>query len=59
MKVRVVIVIDIEDPQQWTTAYGVEGAAEIRADVKSHLGNAAQQIAPYGNGEVDAEITWS
>ncbi|WP_179858096.1 hypothetical protein [Streptomyces sp. OK228] len=53
------ITVDIKDPQQWTDTYGVEGAAEIRSDVKSHLGNAAQQIAPFGTGEVDAEVSWS
>ena len=35
MKINVTVTLDI-DPEMWATAYGVEGAADIRADVKEH-----------------------
>lgn len=35
MKVNVTVTLDV-DPEMWTAAYGVEGAADIRADVKEH-----------------------
>jgi hypothetical protein len=38
MKVRITLTVEI-DPEEWTTAYGVEGAQEIRADVKQYVAN--------------------
>lgn len=35
MKVQVTVTLDV-DPEMWSAAYGVEGAADIRADVKEH-----------------------
>lgn len=43
MKVQVTVTLDV-DPEMWATAYGVEGAAEIRADVKQH---AAESIRDH------------
>jgi hypothetical protein len=59
MKIRVVITIDLPDPEQWTTAYGIEGAANIRRDVKQYVGNGIQQSGAFGTGEVDADVDWS
>ncbi|MFJ6183728.1 hypothetical protein [Streptomyces sp. NPDC092295] len=56
MKVAVTITVDIEEPADWTLAFGVEGAAAIRQDVKSYIGNAAQHLRVWQ--EVDAEVTW-
>jgi hypothetical protein len=35
MKVQISVTVNV-DPEMWAAAYGVEGAAEIRADVKEH-----------------------
>ncbi|AUG87250.1 hypothetical protein KGG77_gp18 [Streptomyces phage Omar] len=56
MRVRVTITVDIKDPSEWTTTFGVEGAAEIREDVKSYVGNAAQGLRVWE--EVEAEVNW-
>lgn len=58
MKVVVTVTVEIEDPSQWTLAFGVEGLAAIRQDVKEYIGNDLPQFGVFGNGEVDAEITW-
>jgi hypothetical protein len=59
MKIALHLTVDLPDPEQWTTTYGVEGTAAIREDVKSYIANA---IAPdgslAGNGEVDMTVTW-
>lgn len=36
MRVNITVTVDI-DPESWTTNYGVEGAAAIRADVKEYV----------------------
>lgn len=59
MKVRVTLEIDIRDPAEWTTAFGTEGAAAIRRDIKSYIGNEIQHAGVFGDGEVTAEINWS
>lgn len=38
MKVKVSFTVDV-DTEVWTLNYGVEGAAEIRADVKTYIEN--------------------
>jgi len=58
MRIKVEIIVELPDPEQWTTTFGVEGAADIRADVKSYIGNEVQQAGCFGNGEVDATIDW-
>lgn len=57
MKINVNITVDI-DPAAWSSTFGVEGAAEIRADVKSYVGNGVASYGAFGNGEVSAEVTW-
>lgn len=48
MKVKVSFTVDI-DPEVWTLNYGVEGAAEIRADVKVYAEDAARnQLTEVG-----------
>ncbi|MGW6600564.1 hypothetical protein [Streptomyces sp. NPDC055036] len=56
MKVAITITVDIADPADWTLAFGMEGAAAIRRDVKSYVGNAAQNLRVWE--EVEAEVTW-
>lgn len=59
MRIAVTVVVELSDPEQWADTYGCEAAATaIRADVKSYVGNAIQQAAPFSNGEVDGEVTW-
>jgi hypothetical protein len=61
MRVRVVVTVEMDDEAvgDWRLAYGTEGGKrEITRAVKEHIGNAAQQIAPFGTGEVNATITW-
>jgi hypothetical protein len=38
MRIQVTVTLDV-DPEMWAAAYGVEGAADIRADVKEHAAN--------------------
>lgn len=39
MKVKIAFTVDI-DPDTWTMNYGIEGASEIREDVKEFAKNA-------------------
>lgn len=57
MKINVTLTIDIKDPADWTLAFGVEGAANIRTDVREYVLNNVQQSGVFGNGEVDADVT--
>lgn len=43
MKINVTVTLDV-DAEMWTAAYGVEGVADIRADVKQH---AAESIRDH------------
>lgn len=54
MKVSVTIIVELEDPSQWTLAFGVEGRAAIREDVKSYVANGVDGV--FGNGEVKAKV---
>jgi hypothetical protein len=56
VKVAITISVEIKEPADWTIAFGVEGAAAIRADVKEYIGNAAQGLAVWD--EVEAEVSW-
>jgi len=61
MRVRVVITVDMDDEavSDWYETFGVaQGKREVSRDVKQYLGNAAQQVGVFGNGEVTANITW-
>lgn len=55
MKVRVSLVIEF-DPENWTTAFGVEGNKAIREDVRLYVTNGIQQWGVFGNGEVPADV---
>ena len=54
MKIAVSLVIEIPDTEQWTAAFGVEGAPAIREDVKLYVHNLVQQAAVWD--EVDGEV---
>ncbi|MEU5403750.1 hypothetical protein ABZ348_31210 [Streptomyces sp. NPDC005963] len=56
MKIAVTITVEIENPESWTLAFGVEGAAQIRTDVKGYVGTSVQGLRVWG--EVDAEVSW-
>ncbi len=58
LKVTVTLTITIEDPDEWTTTYGVQGRAKIRQDVKEYVGNGIQQSGAFGSGEITATIDW-
>jgi len=59
MTVVVKITVTVEDPDDWTTAYGVTGRAAIRKDVKSYIGNGVQGAFSGDNGEMITDIDWS
>lgn len=54
MKIVVEVVVELHDPSEWTRAHGVEGAAAIRADVKSYVANGVGGV--FDNGEVHAAV---
>jgi hypothetical protein len=56
VKIAITITVDVKDPAEWTTSFGMEGAALIREDVKSYVGNAAQNLRVWE--EVEAEVSW-
>jgi hypothetical protein len=56
VKIAITITVDVKDPAEWTTSFGVEGRAQIREDVKSYVGNAAQNLRVWE--EVEAEVSW-
>lgn len=57
MKISVTLIVELHDPEDWTTTFGVEGAREIRQDVKDYIGYGVQAYGVFGNGEVKATIT--
>lgn len=57
MKIRMTVTVNLEDPQQWTTTFGTEGAQEIREDVKEYIKSNLLPGGVFGNGEVDATFT--
>ncbi|WP_420312576.1 hypothetical protein ACOB87_38135 [Streptomyces sp. YS-B37] len=56
MKIAITITVDVKDPADWTLAFGVEGPAKIRQDVKEYIGNAAQHLRVWE--EVEAKVSW-
>lgn len=58
LKVKVTVTVTLKDPADWTLAFGVEGRREIAKDVKSYIGNGVIDYGVFGDGEVDANITW-
>lgn len=55
MKIRVVLEVMLADPDQWTTAFGVEGRRAIREDVKSYVANEAGG-GVFSDGEVAGTV---
>lgn len=57
MKVAITITVEIEDPKSWPYARQAEPTeAEVRADVKSYVGNSVQNLAAWD--EVKAEVKY-
>ncbi|MFG2923918.1 hypothetical protein ACGFYA_20755 [Streptomyces sp. NPDC048305] len=56
MKIAVTLTVEIEDPADWTTAFGVEGAARIRQDVKDYVGSNVQGLRVWN--EAPAKVSW-
>lgn len=56
MIVSVTLAIALKDVADWTTAFGIEGRAKIRQDVKGYVENGVQGMGVFGNGEVDADV---
>lgn len=57
MKVTVTLTVELPDPDLWTLAFGIEGATEIRQDVKRYVGGLVQQSEVL-SGEAEATVTW-
>jgi hypothetical protein len=58
MRISVNVTIELNDPEDWTLAFGVEGGKEIREDVKRYVGEGVASMGVFGNGEVQAEVNW-
>lgn len=59
-KIRVAMKVMIEvDPEDWTTAFGVEGTAAIRNDVREYWGEIVTNTQIVTDGEIDAVVTWA
>jgi hypothetical protein len=56
MTVVITVEITLPDPEQWTTAFGIEGRAVIRQDVKQYVANQIRGEGVFGDGEVAAEV---
>lgn len=56
MIVSITLAIALKDVTEWTTAFGVEGRAKIRQDVKEYVENGVQGMGVFGNGEVEADV---
>jgi hypothetical protein len=56
VKVAITITVDIEDPAEWTRSFGMEGAAQIRQDVKDYVGTNVQGLRVWE--EVEAKVGW-
>jgi hypothetical protein len=56
VKVAITITVDVKDPADWTRAFGHEGAAEIRQDLKYYVGDAVAGLRVWE--EVEAEVKW-
>lgn len=57
MKIIVQLEVEIKDPADWTLAFGIEGTAAIRKDVKEYVHNMVQGGQVFGNGEIPAKVT--
>lgn len=54
IKVHIPAVTIELDSEDWTTTFGVEGIAAIRADVRDYILHALPYTGAFGNGEVEA-----
>lgn len=57
MKISVSLTVDLENPADWTTAFGIEDRTEIRKDVKEYVLGLVRDAGVFGNGEVPAQVT--
>ena len=55
MSLTVQLYVTLDDPAQWTKAFGVEGRTEIRDDVKTYVAGLARS-GVFTTGEVSANI---
>jgi hypothetical protein len=58
MKIAVTVTVELDDPSEWTTTFGVEGVAAIRKDVKEYVGEGVAHMGVFGDGEVNANVSW-
>lgn len=58
MKIVVRVTVELADPAQWTQAFGTTSAQDIRQSIKNYIGSDLQDYGVFGNGEVDATISW-
>lgn len=56
MRVKIEFTIELDDPADWTLWSGIEGAKNIRADVKDYVINGIEGFGVFGNGEVTARV---
>ncbi|MET8342396.1 hypothetical protein [Streptomyces microflavus] len=56
LTVVVTVEVTLAQPSEWTAAFGVEGRAEIRRDVKAYVGRELSSGGVFANGEVEAEV---
>lgn len=55
MKVNINLTLDV-DRDDWTTTFGVVGAASIREDVKGYVIDGILDYGAFGSGEVKVTI---
>ncbi|MEV6313576.1 hypothetical protein AB0M10_33945 [Streptomyces sp. NPDC051840] len=56
MTILVTLAVTLRKPSDWTTAFGVEGRAAIRKDVKAYVGREFSPGGVFADGEVEAEV---
>lgn len=56
MKIKVELTVKLDDPADWTLAFGIEGAAQIREDVREYVTALVDGAGVFGNGEVPATV---
>lgn len=55
LHIKVELDITLNDPQDWTLAFGINGRREISRDVKEYVERLAQG-GVFDNGEVSATV---
>jgi hypothetical protein len=56
LRVSITLTLEVENPADWSLAFGIEGRRNIAADVREYVLDGVQQYGVFGNGEVDAKI---